>query len=86
MMLLLLWLAIVALLLGASAYAAHRLSTLPYAPACPACHGVTAQPLRVSALDRVLARCGGAAARNCAQCGWSGRMRWRLAQEHARGK
>jgi hypothetical protein len=68
-------------LLGALTFAAYHLSALPYAPECPACRGVTAHAARLSRMDRVLARCGGADARHCPRCGWSGRMRWRLAEE-----
>jgi hypothetical protein len=84
MSLLPLWMGIVALLLGVSVYAAHQLTSLPYAPECPACRGVTTQRVRTSRMDRLLARCGGADVRHCPRCGWHGRMRWRLAAERAR--
>jgi hypothetical protein len=76
-------LSLLVLALGASLYAAQYLVALPFAPECPACRGVTAHPPRTSALDRLLAR-GGADARRCPRCGWSGRMRWRLAAERVR--
>jgi hypothetical protein len=72
-------------LLGALTFAVVHLSALPYAPECPACRGVTSHPVRLSRMDRVLAR-GGADARHCPRCGWSGRMRWRLAEERVRRK
>lgn len=65
------------------ALAAQYLARLPVAPQCPACRSVTGQPAHASGADRLLARLGGAAARQCPRCGWSGRMRWRLAPEHA---
>lgn len=84
-MLLLLWMGIVALLLvGSTAYVTHQLTSLPYAPECPTCRGVTTQRVRVSRMDRLLARCGGADNRHCHRCGWNGRMRWRLAAVRAR--
>jgi hypothetical protein len=85
MLYLLLWMGIAALLLlGVSAYAVHQLTSLPYAPDCPTCRGVTTQGVRVSRMDRLLARFGGADLRHCARCGWNGRMRWRLAAERVR--
>ena len=77
----LLWTAL-GVMLVVSLYATQYLSTLPYAPECPDCRCVTSQPQRTSPMDRLLAR-GGAAARRCPRCGWSGRMRWRLAAERA---
>ena len=82
-MLLLLWMGIVVLLLGLSVYVAQQLTSLPYAPECPTCRGVTTHRVRLSRMDRLLAR-GGADNRLCPRCGWSGRMRWRLAAERAR--
>jgi hypothetical protein len=83
-MLLLLWMLIVAgMLLGTSAYVTHQLASLPYAPECPACRGVTSHGVRLSRMDRLLAR-SGADLRHCARCGWNGRMRWRLAEERVR--
>jgi hypothetical protein len=76
----------IAVLLAGSLYVAHQLSALPYAPECPTCRGVTAQPLRISRMDRVIAACGGADARQCPRCGWQGRMRWRLATARVRRK
>jgi hypothetical protein len=73
------------LLLGAVTLAAHHLNALPYAPECPTCRCVTGQSTRLSRLDRMLAR-GGADVRLCPRCGWSGRMRWRLAAERVRGR
>lgn len=68
-------------LLGASWLAAQYLWSLPYAPECPACKCVTAQPVHSSRVDRLLARRASVSARHCPRCGWSGRMRWRLAAE-----
>jgi hypothetical protein len=83
-MLLLLWMVIVAgLLLGMSAYVTHQLTSLPYAPECPTCRGVTTNRVRLSRMDRLLAR-SGADNRHCPRCGWNGRMRWRLAEERVR--
>lgn len=83
MLLLMMWTGIAALVAG-SLYVAHQLAALPYAPECPACRGVTSQPLRLSRMDRVFAACGGADARHCPRCGWNGRMRWRLAAARVR--
>ena len=74
------------LLLGASYLAAQYLWSLPYAPECPACKCVTAQPARSSRMDRLLARRASVSARHCPRCGWSGRMRWRLAAERVKRK
>lgn len=82
MLLLLLWMGLMSLL-AALMLAAQHLGALPYAPGCPACRGVTAQSVQPSQMDRVLAR-GGADARECPRCGWTGRMRWRLAEERVR--
>lgn len=71
-------------LLGASWLAAHYLWHLPYAPDCPACKCVTGQPPRISRVDGLLARGGSVSTRHCPRCGWSGRMRWRLAEERVR--
>ena len=71
------------MLLGGLTLVAHHLHALPYAPECPTCRGVTSQPLRLSPLDRALAR-RGADARHCPRCGWTGRMRWRLATARVR--
>ncbi|HEU0013422.1 MAG TPA: hypothetical protein VFQ45_07045 [Longimicrobium sp.] len=79
----LVWLAVVAAV-AASLFAAQYLAALPYAPDCPACHTVTQQTLRATALDRALARMGGAASRQCPRCGWAGRMRWRVAAQRVR--
>ena len=75
-----------AVLLGASYLAAQYLWSLPYAPECPACKCVTGQPVRTSRIDRLLARGASVSARHCPRCGWSGRMRWRLAAERVRRK
>lgn len=83
MLVLAFWLSI-ALLGTVSVYAVHHLAHLPYAPECPTCRATTAQPSRTSRMDRVLARFSGADTRRCPRCGWSGRMRWRLAAERAR--
>lgn len=73
-------------LLGTTYLAAHYLWSLPYAPDCPACTCVTGQATRVSRVDRLLARGGAVSTRQCPRCGWSGRMRWRLATERVRRK
>lgn len=83
MLVLVFWLS-VAFMAGVSVYAVHHLAHLPYAPECPTCRAMTAHPVRTSRMDRVLARCGGADPRRCPRCGWTGRMRWRLAAERAR--
>jgi len=75
---------LIAAAVAVTVYAMHHLAHLPYAPDCPACRGVTSQPARTSRLDRFLSRCGGAAPRRCSRCGWTGRMRWRLAAQHSR--
>lgn len=70
---------LVALSLAASAYTVVHLAHLPVAPACPECRSVTGHRLRITALDRLFGAFANAAARECPRCGWSGRMRWRLA-------
>jgi hypothetical protein len=75
------------LLMTGTAYLALQFSApLPYAPDCPTCKCVTAQPIRPRRIDRALAQMGGAEVRQCPRCGWSGRMRWRLAAERVRRK
>jgi hypothetical protein len=73
-------LAVAVLLMAASYLAVQYMVNLPYAPECPTCKCVTSQR-RTGRLDRVFAHMGGADARRCHRCGWSGRMRWRLAAE-----
>lgn len=73
-----------AVLLGASWLAANYLWHLPYAPDCPACKCVTGQHPRISRVDRLLAHRASVSARHCPRCGWSGRMRWRLAAERVK--
>ena len=80
---LLIWILLLTTLLGATLYVAHCLVRLPYAPECPTCRCVTAQPVRATRFDRLLAR-NGVSFRSCPRCGWAGRMRWRLAEERAR--
>ena len=75
-----------AVLLGASYLAANYLWRLPYAPECPACKSVTSQRARTSRVDGLLARRASVSARHCTRCGWSGRMRWRLAAERVKRK
>lgn len=83
-MFLLMWVGVSAvLLLGLTVWVTQQLGSLPYAPECPACRGVTTQRVRLSRMDRLLAR-SGADNRHCARCGWNGRMRWRLAEERVR--
>jgi hypothetical protein len=84
-MLLLMWMVVLAvLLLGLTAWVAHQLASLPYAPECPTCRGVTTHRVRLSRMDRLLSRLGNADNRHCGRCGWNGRMRWRLAEERVR--
>lgn len=64
--------------------AAHYVARLPYAPECPLCGAVTADPVHAGVLDRVCAVVATTPVRRCARCGWAGRMRWRLAAERAR--
>ena len=73
-------------LLGASWLAANYLWSLPYAPECPACKCVTGQTPRTSRVDRLLSRGAPVSARHCPRCGWTGRMRWRLAAERVTRK
>ncbi len=82
-MALLMWILLLVTMLGATLYAAHLLVRLPYAPECPTCRSVTAQPVRTTHFDRMLAH-RGVSLRSCPRCGWAGRMRWRLAEERAR--
>jgi hypothetical protein len=79
---LLIWILLLLTTLGASLYVAHCLVRLPYAPECPTCRSVTAQPMHSNRLDRLLAH-SGVSFRSCPRCGWAGRMRWRLAEERA---
>jgi hypothetical protein len=74
-------LAAMLLMTGTTYLALQSMAGLPYAPECPTCKCVTAQPLRPRRIDRVLTQMGGAEVRHCPRCGWSGRMRWRLAAE-----
>jgi hypothetical protein len=83
MLLMVMWI-LAAAMAGLTVYAAHHLGKLPDAPDCPTCRCVTSHSARTSRVDRVLARYGGADARQCPRCGWTGRMRWRLAAERAR--
>ncbi|WP_420125822.1 hypothetical protein [Longimicrobium sp.] len=75
-----------AVLLGASWLAANYLWSLPYAPECPTCKRMTSQTTRTSHVDRLLARASSVSVRHCLRCGWSGRMRWRLAAERVTRK
>jgi len=59
---------------------------LPFAPECPHCHAVTSHTARHRLADRLCALIDATPVRTCARCGWAGRMRWRLAPEHARGR
>jgi hypothetical protein len=70
--------------IGVSVYAAVHLAHLPYAPQCPDCRTLTGRPSRTTLLDRFLGSVANAAARECPRCGWSGRMRWRLAVHRTR--
>jgi hypothetical protein len=85
----LLW-TVVLLAAGAMAMApwmlSHYLARLPWAPECPDCRAVTAQAPVHGALDRVCALLAATPVRHCARCGWAGRMRWRVAPEHVRGR
>ena len=77
------WLAF-ALALFAPWGALHYLSRLPYAPECPRCRAVTGQPpAPAGALDRLFGLLSATPVRDCARCGWAGRMRWRLAAQRA---
>ncbi|HEX8395197.1 MAG TPA: hypothetical protein VF665_22810 [Longimicrobium sp.] len=61
----------------------HYLGRLPVAPQCPCCRTVTDRRRTAGSVDLLLARLGGAAARECRRCGWAGRMRWRVATQSA---
>jgi len=63
---------------------ARQLVRLPYAPQCPRCRRVTADDPSLLAADRLWAFAMATPVRRCGACGWSGRMRWRLAPRHAR--
>jgi hypothetical protein len=79
------WIGLLAMVVvAASAYLVRQISSLPDAPMCPACRGVTTQAVFIPLVDRLLATCGGGDARLCPRCGWQGRMRWRLAVERVR--
>jgi hypothetical protein len=69
---------VVAALLFAPILGVQYVAQLPYAPQCPRCRSVTGQVGAPGAFDRVLGLLAGVLARSCTQCGWVGRMRWRL--------
>ncbi|HEX8904760.1 MAG TPA: hypothetical protein VF771_07965 [Longimicrobiaceae bacterium] len=64
----------------------HYVHRLPYAPECPHCRAVTAQAPAHGPVDRVCALLAATPVRHCARCGWTGRMRWRLAHERVRDR
>ena len=76
----LIWAGVAAIVAGMWV-ALRYLATLPFAPECPICRSVTHQRVRASAFDRMAARAVAADTRECPRCGWSGRMRWRVATE-----
>lgn len=51
---------------------------LPEAPACPQCHAISREA-HGWAVERLFTRVSATAVRECARCGWRGRMRWRWA-------
>ncbi len=69
-----------------SAVAVAHLAHLPVAPQCPDCRTLTGQSTRTTTLDRFFGQMANAAARECPRCGWSGRMRWRLAVRRTRSE
>jgi hypothetical protein len=64
--------------MAAIAWAAQR---LPYAPHCPRCRGLTAGQAARQRVDRLWAMALATPVRRCEQCGWTGRMRWRVAAQ-----
>jgi hypothetical protein len=65
---------------------ARWLGRLPYAPECPHCRTVTGAQAARGRLERAYERLTATALRSCAQCGWAGRMRWRLAPQQVAGR
>ena len=68
---------------AAPALAALYLARLPYAPECPCCRAVTSPRRGHGLLDRLGLLASATPVRNCARCGWAGRMRWKLAPQRA---
>lgn len=69
---------------AAAAWAlSHYFGRLPVAPQCPCCRTITDRRRHAGSVDLLLARIGGAAARECRRCGWTGHMRWRVATQSA---
>jgi hypothetical protein len=88
---LVMWLGMWVLVLAVGAAAmprvlSHYVGRLPFAPECPCCHAVTSQTAVHGLADRLCALIDATPVRTCARCGWAGRMRWRVAREHARGQ
>jgi hypothetical protein len=57
---------------------------LPDAPLCPACHGLTRGSDSAGWVGMLLPAFSQTVMRDCARCGWEGRMRLRFAPEGAR--
>lgn len=75
---------VILLVLAAPVGVAHYLNHLPYAPVCPRCRGLTEEGGPGAPLERLFAALAATGKRHCRRCGWTGRMRWRLAPEPSR--
>lgn len=73
-------LAVAMLLPGA---VAQYLARLPYAPDCPRCQSMTGQRTVPGTFDWLYGLLLATPVRMCRRCGWTGRMRWRLATQRA---
>ncbi len=71
---------VMALILAAPVLLRFYLERLPEAPACPVCRTVTRPAGEHPLADRLFDSLPVTLVRECGQCGWAGRMRWRLAQ------
>jgi hypothetical protein len=83
MMVLAMALAVSVLLFMGPSLLRQYVERLPEAPSCPACRSTTRQSLSSVVGDWIPAL-SMTVVRECARCGWRGRMRWRWALRHVR--
>lgn len=57
---------------------------LPVAPSCPSCRAVTSGVAGGELLTYIFPSFAATVLRECTRCGWSGRMRWRVAPKTVR--
>lgn len=62
------------------------LGKLPEAPLCPSCRGMTGESERFWPGGRALSHLSTTVVRQCAVCGWHGRMRWKPSAPRVRAK